>query len=57
MSNKDIAQHLFVTVGTVQTTFVRVYRKLDIGGTDADRRARSPERAMATIVARGGRRG
>jgi len=32
MSNKDIAQYLFVTVGTVQTTLVRVYRKLDIGG-------------------------
>ena len=32
MSNKEIAQHLFVTVGTVQTTLVRVYRKLDIGG-------------------------
>lgn len=35
MSNKQIAQHLFVTVGTVQTTLVRVYRKLDIGGRSA----------------------
>jgi DNA-binding CsgD family transcriptional regulator len=32
MTNKEIAQHLFVTVGTVQTTLVHVYRKLDIGG-------------------------
>jgi DNA-binding CsgD family transcriptional regulator len=32
MSNKEIAQHLFVTVGTVQTTLVHVYRKLGIGG-------------------------
>ena len=31
MSNKDIAAHLFITVGTVQTTLVRVYRKLDVG--------------------------
>jgi DNA-binding CsgD family transcriptional regulator len=31
MSNKEIAAHLFVTVGTVQTTLVRVYRKLDVG--------------------------
>lgn len=30
MSNKEIAQHLFLTVGTVQTTLVRVYRKLDV---------------------------
>jgi DNA-binding CsgD family transcriptional regulator len=30
MSNKDIAAHLFVTVGTVQTTLVRVYRKLGV---------------------------
>jgi DNA-binding CsgD family transcriptional regulator len=30
MSNKQIAQHLFLTVGTVQTTLVRVYRKLDV---------------------------
>ena len=30
LSNKDIAAHLFVTVGTVQTTLVRVYRKLDV---------------------------
>src|SRR5215218_3074719 len=32
MSNKEIAQHLFVTVGTVQTTLVHVYRKLGIAG-------------------------
>src|SRR5215207_859839 len=32
MSNKQIAQHLFVTVGTVQTTLVHVYRKLGIAG-------------------------
>jgi len=32
MSNKEIAQHLFVTVGTVQTTLVHVYRKLGIRG-------------------------
>jgi DNA-binding CsgD family transcriptional regulator len=32
MSNKEIAQHLFVTVGTVQTTLVHVYRKLDVTG-------------------------
>jgi DNA-binding NarL/FixJ family response regulator len=32
MSNKQIAQQLFVTVSTVQTSLVRVYRKLDIGG-------------------------
>jgi DNA-binding CsgD family transcriptional regulator len=32
LSNKEIAQHLFVTVGTVQTTLVHVYRKLDIAG-------------------------
>jgi DNA-binding CsgD family transcriptional regulator len=31
-SNKEIAQHLFVTVGTVQTTLVHVYRKLGIAG-------------------------
>ena len=30
LSNKEIAAHLFVTVGTVQTTLVRVYRKLDV---------------------------
>jgi DNA-binding CsgD family transcriptional regulator len=32
MTNKEIAQHLFVPVGRVQTTLVHVYRKLDIGG-------------------------
>jgi len=32
LSNKEIAQHLFVTVGTVQTTLVHVYRKLGIRG-------------------------
>jgi DNA-binding CsgD family transcriptional regulator len=32
MRNREIAQHLFVTVGTVQTTLVHVYRKLDIAG-------------------------
>ena len=47
MSNKEIAQHLFVTVGTVQTTLVRVYRKLDIGGPDGDRRGHSRSIAMA----------
>jgi DNA-binding CsgD family transcriptional regulator len=31
MTNKQIAQHLFVTVGTVQTTLVHVYRKLGVG--------------------------
>ena len=35
MSNKDIAAHLFVTVGTVQTTLVRVYRKLDVSSRRA----------------------
>jgi DNA-binding CsgD family transcriptional regulator len=30
LQNKDIAQRLFLTVGTVQTTLVRVYRKLDV---------------------------
>jgi DNA-binding CsgD family transcriptional regulator len=32
MSNKQIAQHLFVTVGTVQTTLVHCYRKLGVSG-------------------------
>ncbi len=32
MTNKQIAQHLFVTVGTVQTTLVHCYRKLDVRG-------------------------
>jgi DNA-binding CsgD family transcriptional regulator len=30
-SNKEIAQHLFLTVKTVEMTLVRAYRKLDIG--------------------------
>ena len=30
MSNKDIAQALFVTVKTVEVHLSRVYRKLDI---------------------------
>jgi DNA-binding CsgD family transcriptional regulator len=30
LQNKEIAQRLFLTVGSVQTTLVRVYRKLDV---------------------------
>lgn len=31
MSNKEVAAALFLTVGSVQTTLVRVFRKLEIG--------------------------
>jgi DNA-binding CsgD family transcriptional regulator len=42
LQNKEIAQQLFLTVGTVQTTLVRVYRKLDV----------SSRRELATAVGR-----
>jgi DNA-binding NarL/FixJ family response regulator len=48
MSNKAIAQHLFVTVGTVQTTLVHVYRKLGIGGRTEIAAAIGAERPMAS---------
>ena len=51
MSNKEIAQHLFVTVGTVQTTLVRVYRKLDIRRPERDRRGHRPINSYGAIVA------
>jgi DNA-binding NarL/FixJ family response regulator len=35
MSNKEIAQALFVTVKTVEQHLGRVYRKLDIGSAGA----------------------
>jgi DNA-binding CsgD family transcriptional regulator len=47
MSNKEIAQHLFVTVGTVQTTLVHVYRKLGIAGRTEIAAAIGGERPMA----------
>jgi DNA-binding CsgD family transcriptional regulator len=47
MSNKEIAQHLFVTVGTVQTTLVHVYRKLGIAGRTEIAAAMVRERPMA----------
>ena len=39
MSNKEIAQALFVTVKTVEQHLGRVYRKLDIGSRRAARRS------------------
>jgi DNA-binding CsgD family transcriptional regulator len=48
MSNKAIAQHLFVTVGTVQTTLVHVYRKLGIGGRTQIAAAIGAETPMAS---------
>ena len=53
MSNKEIAQALFVTVKTVEQHLGRVYRKLDIGSRRAARRgARRPRRIRSACLRR-----
>jgi DNA-binding CsgD family transcriptional regulator len=45
MSNKEIAQTLFVTVRTVETHLRHTYRKLDIGSREELERALAPDGA------------